>query len=106
MNSANYQIDGKNIINAELSESFSGKFIEETEKILRQWKTQMSEGSFNKFVCYYVDYVGICIERLLILKNFSTYGVILLEKVKKAINLIIGCEQDCKFFPDKGNYFN
>jgi len=82
LNSVNYFLDGRNIINAELSESFSGKFIEETEKILRQWKSQMSEGSFNKFLGFYADYVGVCIERLLMLKNFTTYGVILLEKVR------------------------
>jgi hypothetical protein len=86
LNSANFLIDGKNIHNIELSESFSGKFLEETEKILRQWKTQLSEGGFNKFLTVYAEYVSVYIEKLLFMKNFSTFGAIVLEKVFKFFN--------------------
>ena len=46
---------GKNIALAEQLDSFSGKFVEETEKVLNQWKTQLSEGGFNKFLTIYYN---------------------------------------------------
>lgn len=82
LNSANFLIDGRNIHHLELSESFSGKFLEETEKVLKQWKTQLSEGGFNKFLTVYAEYVSVYIEKLLMMKNYSTFGAIVLEKVK------------------------
>lgn len=82
LNSANFLIDGRNIHHVELSESFSGKFLEETEKVLKQWKTQLSEGGFNKFLTVYAEYVCVYIEKLLLMKNYSTFGAIVLEKVK------------------------
>jgi hypothetical protein len=81
LNSANFLIDGRNIHHVELSESFSGKFLEETEKVLKQWKTQLSEGGFNKFLTVYAEYVSVYIEKLLFMKNYSTFGAIVLEKV-------------------------
>jgi hypothetical protein len=75
LNSANFLIDGRNIHHVELSESFSGKFLEETEKVLKQWKTQLSEGGFNKFLTVYAEYVSVYIEKLLFMKNYSTWGL-------------------------------
>ena len=87
LNSSNYNIDSKNIINAELAESFANKFVDETEKILNQWKTQLSDSAFNKFLAIYCEYVSLYIEKHLMLKNYSTYGVIILEKdINKIIN--------------------
>jgi hypothetical protein len=81
INSVNYLIDSRSIQNVELSESFAGKFLEETDKILKQWRTQLSEGGFNKFLSFYAEYVGLYIEKALMLKNYSIFGVILLDKV-------------------------
>jgi hypothetical protein len=80
LNSTNYFIEGKNLVTNELSEAFSVKFIEETEKYLKQWKSQLSEGGFNKFISVYCEHVTTFMENLLMMKRFSTFGVIVLEK--------------------------
>lgn len=81
LNSVNYYIEGRNITSSDLTESFSNKFVDETDKLLRQWKTQLSEGGFEKFLSRYAKYVSYYIEELLLMKRYSTYGVIVLEKV-------------------------
>lgn len=87
LNQINYNIDGKNSLNAELAESFSAKFVEETDIILNQWKTQMHETCFNKFISTYCFYITIMIENAIMLKKFSSYGVVILEKdLNKIIN--------------------
>jgi hypothetical protein len=87
LNSFNYNFDGSNILSAEVHESFSSKFIEATEKFLKQWKCQLSENGFNIFIKLYVQYVSNFIENALLMKRFSTYGVIILEKdVNRIVN--------------------
>lgn len=91
LNSINYLIDQSNLVTAEMSVSFSGLFIEETEKILHQWKTQLSEGAYNKFLEYYADYASSYIEKVLKRKQYSSYGVILLQKdINKIVNYFQG----------------
>jgi hypothetical protein len=80
LNSNNFFIK-ENLEAAEQNDPFSSKFIEETEKILKQWKLQLSENNFNKFITLYVEYTNIHIEKILHLKTFSNFGAILLEKV-------------------------
>ena len=66
-------------------------FIEETEKILHQWKMQLSEGAYNKFLEYYADYASSYIEKVLKRKQYSSYGVILLQKdINKIANYFQG----------------
>jgi hypothetical protein len=87
LNSTNYFLEGKNLMSTELSESFSVKFIEESEKYLKQWKSQLSEGGFNKFISIYTEHVTVFIENLLLMKRYSTFGVIVLEKdINKIVN--------------------
>lgn len=86
LNSINYYIEGKNILTAEMTDSFSSKFIEETEKYLKQWKLQFSESAFNKFLSFYAERASNYIETSLMNKKYSSYGVIILEKVKLKIN--------------------
>lgn len=87
LNQVNYNIDSKNSLTAELSESFSLKFIEETDILLKQWKAQMNETCFNKFLKMYCFYIVVMIENSLLLKRFSSYGAIILEKdLNKIIN--------------------
>jgi len=81
LNSNNFFIK-ENLEAAEQNDPFSTKFIEETEKILKQWKLQLSENNFNKFLTLYVEYTNIHIEKILHLKTFSNFGAILLEKVR------------------------
>jgi len=83
LNSANYTLDSRKINSVDFVDSFANKFIEETEKVLAQWKTQMAENCFNKFALLYCDYVAQFMEMILILKKYNTFGIILLEKVKK-----------------------
>lgn len=91
LNSINYLIDQSNLAAAEMSVSFSGLFIEETEKILHQWKMQLSEGAYNKFLEYYADYASSYIEKVLKRKQYSSYGVILLQKdINKIANYFQG----------------
>jgi hypothetical protein len=80
LNSTNYYIEGKDLPSDGLTESFSVKFTEETEKYLKQWKIQLSEGGFNKFISIYTEYVSIYIEEHLKNKRYSKFGVIILEK--------------------------
>ena len=80
LNSNNFFIK-ENLEAAEQNDPFSSKFIEETEKILKQWKIQLSENNFNKFLTLYVEYTNNHIEKILHLKTFSNFGAILLEKV-------------------------
>ena len=83
LNSSNYIIDSKKINSVDFMESLMNKLVEETEKLMGQWKGQMSENSFNKFVGVYSDYIAQYVEMVLILKKYNTFGIILLEKVKK-----------------------
>ncbi len=80
LNSTNYLIDQNNITQAEMIESFSGRFISENEQILQQWNNQLSEHSLDKFIEYYSEYVASYIEKILYRKNYSSYGVIILQK--------------------------
>jgi len=82
LNSANYTVDSKRLNSVEFVDSFSNKFIEETEKLMMQWKSQLSENCFNKFAKIYCDHIAQFMEMILILKKYNTFGIILLEKVK------------------------
>ena len=84
LNSNNFYIK-ENLEAAEQNDPFSSKFIEESEKILKQWKFQLSENNFNKFLTLYVEYTNKHIEKILLLKMFSNFGAILLEKVNNII---------------------
>lgn len=87
LNPVNYNIDGRNVLSAELTESFAPKFIEETDKILRQWKNQLHESAFNAFITIYCRFVATFLENSFMLKRYSPYGVIILEKdLNKIIN--------------------
>jgi hypothetical protein len=87
LNSFNYNIEGSNISLAEVYETFSSKFIEATDKYLKQWKAQLSENGFNIFIKLYVQYVSNFIETALMMKRFSTYGVLILEKdINRIVN--------------------
>jgi hypothetical protein len=91
LNSTNYLIDQNNIAQAEMIESFSGRFISENEKILQQWNNQLSEHSLDKFIEYYSEYVASYMEKILMRKNYSSYGVILLQKdINKIANYFQG----------------
>ena len=80
LNSINYVIDQSNIATAEMSGSFSGLFIEETNKLLNQWQTQLSENGFKIFMEHYVEYVVSYMEKILKRKNYSSYGTVILQK--------------------------
>jgi hypothetical protein len=81
LNSSNYYIIGGEGINTlESAEAFSVKFIEETEKYLKQWKNQLSEGGFNKFIAIYTQHASEFIENLLMMKKYSQFGAIVLDK--------------------------
>ena len=80
LNSNNFFVK-ENIESAEICDPFSSKFIEESEKILKQWKMQLSENNFNKFLTFYVECTNNHIEKILRLKTFSNFGAIILEKV-------------------------
>ena len=87
MNSANYNIDMKNALVAEMAESFSNKFIEETEKILMQWQKQLTEGALNRFISIYVSYIVLYMENKLLNKKYTIYGLIILDKdINKLVN--------------------
>ena len=91
LNSVNYLIDQTNLATAEMSVSFSTLLIEETEKLLHQWKTQLSEGAFEKFLEYYADYIASNMEKVLKRKQYSSYGVLLLQKdINKIANYFQG----------------
>ena len=91
LNSVNYLIDQTNLATAEMSVSFSTLLIEETEKLLHQWKTQLSEGAFEKFLEYYADYIASYMEKVLKRKQYSSYGVLLLQKdINKIANYFQG----------------
>jgi len=61
--------------------------MEETDKFTKQWKSQLSESNFNKFLSYYAMYTCNFIEKILLLKRFNTYGAIILDKdIHKLIN--------------------
>jgi hypothetical protein len=81
MNSSNYILDSAKINSVDFSETFSNKFIEETDRLLLQWKLQFSENNFNKFLNFYCDYLSQFIEIILILKKYNNFGAIILEKV-------------------------
>ena len=49
--------------------------------VLEQWKLQLSENCFNKFLMQYVEFTNIHIEKILKLKSYSNLGAILLDKV-------------------------
>ena len=80
LNSINYVIDQSNIATAEMSGSFSGLFIEETNKLLNQWQRQLSENAFKIFMEHYVEYVVSYMEKILKRKNYSSYGTVILQK--------------------------
>ena len=63
-----------------MSETFSNKFISESEQYLKQWKEQLSENIYSKFIEYYAEYATGYIEKVLKRKNYNNYGVILLQK--------------------------
>ena len=91
LNNTNYVILQSNIANAEMNESFSSKFIAESEKYLAQWKNQLSENLFEKFMDFYSEYVAGYIEIILKRKNFNNYGIILLQKdITKICNYLQG----------------
>ena len=91
LNSVNYLIDQTNLATAEMSVSVSTLLIEETEKLLHQWKTQLSEGAFEKFLEYYADYIASYMEKVLKRKQYSSYGVLLLQKdINKIANYFQG----------------
>ena len=91
LNNTNYVILQSNIANAEMSETFSSKFISESEKYLAQWKNQLSENLYEKFMDFYSEYVAGYIEIILKRKNFNNYGVILLQKdINKICNYLQG----------------
>ena len=91
LNSTNYLIDQSNIAQAEMVESFSGRFIAENEKILQQWNNQLSEHTLDKFIEYYSEYVASYMEKILMRKNYSSYGVIILQKdINKIANYFQG----------------
>lgn len=81
LNSSNYVIDSKKISGADFIDSFANKFIEDTDKLVLQWKNQTSENCFNKFFSIYADYVAQYVEIILTLKKYNTFGTIILEKV-------------------------
>lgn len=85
INSTNYCIEVRNISNYEINDSFSNKFVEETSKLLKQWKWQLSENAFNKFMLVYTEFVSSYIENQLKLKKYTNYGIVILEKVSKII---------------------
>lgn len=89
INQVNYSIERKNILIAELTESFASKFIDETEKLLKQWKNQLSEKAFDYYISIYTSYICSYLESNLYIKKYSDYGVIILEKeVNKIINFL------------------
>ena len=91
LNSIDYKIDQNNFSNVEMSESFSSKFINETKIILNQFKTQMNENSYAKFIQFYSEYISNYIEKLLTHKKFNSFGVILLQKdIYKIANFFQG----------------
>jgi hypothetical protein len=91
LNTIDYKIDQNNFSNVEMSESFSSKFINETKIILNQFKTQMNENSYAKFINFYSEYISNYIEKLLLHKKFNSFGVILLQKdIYKIANFFQG----------------
>ena len=91
LNTIDYKIDQNNFSNVEMSESFSSKFINETKIILNQFKTQMNENSYAKFIQFYSEYISNYIEKLLTHKKFNSFGVILLQKdIYKIANFFQG----------------
>ena len=91
LNSINYKIDQNNMANVEMSESFSSKFIRETKIILTQFKNQLNENSYAKFIQFYSEYISNYIEKLLTHKKFNSFGVILLQKdIYKIANFFQG----------------
>ena len=72
-----------------MSETFSNKFISESEQYLAQWKNQLSEYIYSKFIEYYAEYATGYIEKVLKRKNYNNYGVILLQKdINKICNYL------------------
>ena len=89
LNNTNYVISQSNINTIEMSETFSNKFISESEKYLNQWKNQLSEYIYSKFIEFYVEYATGYIEKVLKRKNYNNYGVILLQKdINKICNFL------------------
>ena len=89
LNNTNYVISQSNINTIEMSETFSNKFISESEKYLNQWKNQLSEYVYSKFIEFYAEYATGYIEMVLKRKNYNNYGVILLQKdINKICNYL------------------
>ena len=89
LNNTNYVISQSNINTIEMSETFSNKFISESEKYLNQWKNQLSEYVYSKFIEFYAEYTTGYIEKVLKRKNYNNYGVILLQKdINKICNYL------------------
>ena len=91
LNNMNYVISQADINTIEMSETFSNKFISETEIYLKQWKNQLSEYINSLFIEFYSEYASGYIEKVLKRKNFNNYGVILLQKdINKICNYLQG----------------
>ena len=89
LNNTNYVISQDNLNTIEMSENFSNKFISETEIYLNQWKNQLSEYIFSKFIEFYSEYSAGYIEKILKRKKFNNYGIILLQKdINKICNYL------------------
>ena len=89
LNNTNYVVSQSNINTIEMSETFSNKFISESEQYLAQWKNQLSEYIYSKFIEYYAEYATGYIEKVLKRKNYNNYGVILLQKdINKICNYL------------------
>ena len=89
LNNTNYVVSQSNINTIEMSETFSNKFISESEQYLSQWKNQLSEYIYSKFIEYYAEYATGYIEKVLKRKNYNNYGVILLQKdINKICNYL------------------
>jgi len=89
LNNTNYVISQSDINTIEMSETFSNKFISESEQYLKQWRDQLSEYIYSKFIEYYAEYVTGYIEKVLKRKNYNNYGVILLQKdINKICNFL------------------
>ena len=89
LNNTNYVISQSNINTIEMSETFSNKFISESEKYLSQWKNQLSEYLYSKFIEFYTEYTTGYIEKVLKRKTYNNYGVILLQKdINKICNFL------------------
>ena len=80
LNNTNYEVSQSEINKIEMSETFSDKFISESEKYLYQWKNQLSEYVYSKFIEFYAEYATGYIEIVLKRKQYNNYGVILLQK--------------------------